>query len=405
MPPTPNKVTGDAKASPQGGPSPSSYSTIWAYLWDLLDDGIDEAVPRLRDAGLDGVSVATAYHTFQQLRPHRPGPKLLTAERAAVYFQPDQSLYADTVIRPHVAALAQGANPLEHLARASRDAGLDLISWTVCLHNTFLAHQFPDCAQQTAYGDSLGWHLCPGSPDVRTYVVALARDLAVNYGCRRIELESCNFGGYGHAHHHVKDGVDLGSGGRYLFSLSFSPGCVQRAHELGIDVEGLRTWVRDQLDPVFAGAGSLDRDPAELVDQRQDLAAYQAMREDLVTTLVAEVRQACDGAQVSILLMGDRWTAGLRPEALSQAADLVEILAYTDSSDAVAERASATAAQLRHPGQLVLGLQAYAPCALRAETLVEHVRRVRSCGIRELSFYNYGIMPRSNLDWIRRSLA
>lgn len=405
MTPTPEEVSQDAAAAPQAQPSPSMYSTIWAYLWDLVDDGIDEAVHRIRDAGLNGISVATAYHTFQQLRPHRPGSKLLTSECASLYFEPDESLYSNTAIQPRVADLALNGNPLADLAGASRSAGLDLISWTVCLHNTHLAAKHPDCAQRTAYGDSLGWHLCPGSRDVREYVKALARDLVTNYGCRRIELESCNFGGYGHAHHHAKDGVELGPGGRYLYSLSFSPGCSDQARQAGIDVQALRAWVCGQLDPVFAGRGPLELSPEELVQGHSELAAYQALREDLVTSLAAEIAEVCQPAQASIILMGDRWTGGLRPESLSRSVDLVEILAYSESTETVAQRVADAAALLRDPSQLVLGLQAYPPCAHGADTLIQHVARARECGVRELSFYNYGIMPRPCLEWIRRSLV
>jgi len=136
MPPAPASAAPDSRpdASPRAPGTP--YATLWAYLWDLVDDGLDDAVARVRDAGLNAVSVATAYHTFQQLRPQRPGRKLLTADRASLYFEPEAALYADTALQPHVAELARRDNPLERLSRACGNAGLDLISWTVCLHNT-----------------------------------------------------------------------------------------------------------------------------------------------------------------------------------------------------------------------------------------------------------------------------
>ena len=57
-----------------------AYSTMWAYLWDLVDEGLSDAVRYCREEiGLDALSVATAYHSYQQMRPHRPGPKLLYA--------------------------------------------------------------------------------------------------------------------------------------------------------------------------------------------------------------------------------------------------------------------------------------------------------------------------------------
>ena len=379
-----------------------AFHTLWSYLWDLADDGIEESVRYLRqELGLDAVSVATAYHTFQQLRPQRPGAKLLTADTAAVYFQPDPALYQETVLRPHVAPLARGADPLARLAGACRREGLDLISWTVGLHNSHLAVNYPRCAERNVYGDNLGWSLCPGDPDVRAYLVALCRDLARNYEVRRLELESCGFGGYGHAHYHVKDGVNLGAAGRWLFGLSFSPGCADRARERGIDAEALEGWVRGRLDEVFRTGRPLEGDLAEFAAGHPELQAFQALREDLVISLVEEIREAA-GVEVSFLLMGDRWGAGIDAARMAATADLVEILAYVDSAEKVTRRLEALRPAVPDMSRLVVGLQAYYPCAVDAGGLAAQVEAARREGVEQFSYYNYGIMPRPNLEWLRR---
>lgn len=73
------------------------YHSMWTYLWDLCEDGIDDSVRYLKnEVGIDGERVALAYHTYQQLRPQRSGRKLLTCDTAALYYRPDQKLYADT---------------------------------------------------------------------------------------------------------------------------------------------------------------------------------------------------------------------------------------------------------------------------------------------------------------------
>ena len=379
-----------------------AYHTIWSYLWDLVDDGIEDSVRYLgQELGLDAISVATAYHTFQQLRPQRPGAKLLTANTAAVYFQPDPALYQETVLRPHVAPLARRANPLARLAGACQREGLDLISWTVGLHNSHLAVNYPRCAERNAYGDNLGWSLCPGDPDVRAYMIALCRDLVLNYRVRRLELESCGFGGYGHAHYHVKDGVNLGAVGRWLFGLSFSRGCLDRARERGIDGEGLEGWVRGRLHEVFRGGGPLEGGLEEFAAGHPELQAYQAMREDLVISLVEEVREAT-GVEVSFLLMGDRWGAGIDAARMAATADLVEILAYVDAPEKITQRLAAMRETVPDLRRLVVGLQAYYPCAVDAEGLLAQVQAARREGVEQLSYYNYGIMPRPNLGWLRR---
>lgn len=378
------------------------YTTMWTYLWDLVDDGLEDAVKRLRhEIGLDAISIATAYHTFEQLRPHRPGPKLLIEEAAAIYFEPDLSLFTDTVIRPRVADLARQGNPMAELANQTQRLGLDLISWTVCLHNSHLARMYPALAQQTAYGDQLGWILCPGEDDVRAYVIALCRDLATNYGVKRIELETCNFGGYGHHHQHPKDGVRLGTIGHYLYSLSFSAGCRHRGQALGIDVDRLAAWVQTQLDPVFETGEPLEGDLAAFVESHAELAAYQQMREDLVASLVGEIRQACPDTEISFLLMGDRWTAGIRADLLAAHVDRMGILAYTaDPDDAETRIQAALASGVPGIERLVTGLCAYPPASPDAETLRQVLARARHLGVEEFSFYNYGIMPEACFEWV-----
>ena len=383
------------------------YNTIWAYLWDLCDDGIAESVRYLRnEVGLDAISVATAYHTFQQVRPHRWGRKLLRGDSAAVYFRPDGRFYSDTAIQPHVAPLARDSNPLEELAEACSRQGLDLISWTVCLHTSRLARAYPRYAQETAYADNLGWILCPGEDEVRAYVSALCTDLVANYGVRRVELETCNYGGYGHSHYHTKDGVPLGTVGNYLYSLCFSSGCMTKADRRGIDSVELRSWVIGQLEGVFASGRPLEGDIPSFVESHPELAAFQEMREDLVTSLIGRIKADSGAAEVSFLLMGDRWLSGIRPERIAAECDLLGALVYTDSPAVVEERVTAALEQARiEPQRLMVGLQAYHPCAGDAETLAAVYAAARECGGEQFSFYNYGIMPRPNLDWIRRCVS
>ncbi len=235
-------------------------------------------------------------------------------------------------------------------------------------------------------------------------MVALCTDLAGNYGVKRLELETCNFGGYGHAHHHTKDGVPLGPIGNYLYSLSFSAGCMAKAADRGIDADGLRGWVRDQLDEVFATGKSLNGDVQAFVEEHAELAAFQALRDDLVTSLVGEIKADAGDAEVSFMLMGDRWVSASHRQRIDEHADLFETLAYTNSPESAQRQVKEILRDIPAE-QLVVGLQAYPPAANDAETLQAVARAVEECGIRQLSFYNYGIMPRPNLGWVRQCIG
>ena len=60
------------------------YASLWAYPWDLLDDGVASALATLRDeAAVDSVSVATAYHSVQHLRPAAQGHRFFASRESA----------------------------------------------------------------------------------------------------------------------------------------------------------------------------------------------------------------------------------------------------------------------------------------------------------------------------------
>ena len=380
------------------------HTTLWSYPWDLADGGPKAIATRLRDeVGLDAISLASAYHTFEMLRPHSPTRVLLQIPQAAVYFQPDPNLYANTPIRPHVSPLMGGENWYADAAGAAAGAGLQLIAWTVFLHNSYQAGRHPECAEVTCTGDvSTSW-LCPANPGVRAFAAALARDLAENYGIALLECESLSYGGFGHTHYHVKHGVDLGPGGRFFLSLCFCDACRSRAKENGLDPDALSRAVESRLRQTLASgippAGSRE----ELIASIPQLEPFVRMRDEVVASLLEEVKAAA-GVPVSFIFMGDRFHAAIDRSRLANIADYAETLAYTPDADRIHAAISDTVPDLKYPRQLVVGLQAYPPASPDARTLSAGVERALNLGIRRFSFYNYGIMPQANLAWIRQCI-
>src|SRR4051794_41609452 len=80
-----------------------------------------------------------------------------------------------TRLQPPVSAFAHVA---PELLAAGHRRGLAVRAWTVFLHNGALAEAHPDCAPENAFGDRYVTDLCPANPDVRSYAVALAADVA-----------------------------------------------------------------------------------------------------------------------------------------------------------------------------------------------------------------------------------
>ena len=52
----------------------------------------------------------------------------------------------------------------------------------------------------------------------------------------------------------------------------------------------------------------------------------------------------------------------------------------------------------------MVGLCAYPPASPDPQTLVENARRCAALGVRNLSFYNYGIMTFEHLSWVAKAV-
>jgi hypothetical protein len=209
-------------------------TSAYVFAGDLLDEGVSVVLERLADAGLDGVSMAAAYHHARDVVPHNPRRKLVYLEGGVAYFHADAERYAR--IRPRRSALTEVQDPLATLVQVARERGLQTSAWLVVLHNTRLAMAYPDCAPRTAFGDPLLNSLCPANPDARAYAVALASDVA-RYGLEAIKLEAVHYPSFDHGGHHERSFVPLSPNARFLFGLCFCTHCVATAQAAGVDAE------------------------------------------------------------------------------------------------------------------------------------------------------------------------
>lgn len=379
------------------------YITVWTYPWDVLDEGIDRALDTIaNDLGCTSISLATSYHTFEQLRPHLAGPKYFVTSEAAVYFRPTAELYARSVLRPRPSPLVTDrSDPLRAIGQGCRERGLGLTSWTVCLHNTDQGRRHPDCCPRNVYGDVFTSHLDPTNPNVRAYVTALCQDLAQTGAVDRIELESIGFGGRPHFHGHEKVGLDLGPGGWFLFTLPFSESCRRVGEQANVDVTGLMEGIRGVLDPCFQSGLPLSDGPASWAARLPGLERYVMALRRSVVDLVSQVQSAAN-LPVSVIAMGDPWETLCDYQAIAAVVDAIETLAYTPSPDEVERKIRAlqnwSGVDAR---RIVVGLQAYGDAAPTEATLLSCVDRALSLGVYRFSFYNYGIMPATRFPWVR----
>ncbi|MCZ6680737.1 MAG: hypothetical protein O7E52_26200 [Candidatus Poribacteria bacterium] len=378
--------------------------SIWSYVWDVIDEGVDSVISTLKnEIGLNTLSVATSYHSVDHLRVHQRENNFYSSQ-AAIYFQPDRSLYTNTRIEPPVSPLAETVNPLRLISDGCDRHGMKLSSWTVCLHNSQIGRNQPEVAQRDVFGNPC-WHaLCPANEDVREYMCALVKDLTTNYNFATVELESCDYQGGRHYHGHEKIGIPLGEMDRFLLGLCFCESCRKRGRAAGIDIAALANGVGCELAVSFASGEPIQIGFDELCANVPETRAYLDMRESVVSSLIAEIK-AVSKAPISSMAMGTRRHAGYNAEQIREIVDWYEILCYTPSPESL-EQSVQNAATLMN-GQVDkvwVGVCAYPPASPDAATLAANVKAAADLGVRAVSFYNYGIMPMPNLKWVKTAI-
>ncbi|APO77968.1 hypothetical protein AM571_PC00228 (plasmid) [Rhizobium etli 8C-3] len=389
------------------------HLSMWAYPWDVQDQGLAALVADLRDrAGLTAVSLATSYHAGRFLQPRSPLQKAYFPEDGTVYFRPDESLWQGKVIRPLMARnVDERGDMLDALVRGRDTTGLKVSCWTVCLHNTRLGMLHPDHVTRNAFGNPNYYNLCPSSPAARAYVVTLVRDITTNYQPDMVELESPNFMGFAHEYHHEKDGVGLNAEDDFLLSLCFCDHCTARATKAGVPVEGARRSVvrfiaelcervvPERQFPDFPAAG------IDAFRDYPDLHGYLAWRSEPVTSLIGEIMAAADPATRIVLIdLKDGWLGGVDLAAIGKLCDGVILCCY-DMVPGVIGDVIRTGRAAIGPGKFLgVGLRVFYPEVGEPAVLAARARASVDAGADGVNFYNYGLIPAKRLDWVKAAV-
>jgi len=412
------------------------YSAIWAYPWDFQDEGVDEALARIADAGLNAVSVAVAYHNVRALCPHNPRRAVYHGEGGVIYFRPDATFFQDARLRPVESSLLAEGDPLSRICEAANKRGLKVHAWTVLHHNTRLGTAFPDCTIENAFGDRYPFGLCPAHPDVRAYTLGLVRSLAAREGLDTIELESLGYMGLDHTGHHSKQGLELDTLHRFLLSICFCEHCAARMEASGVAVAQAREAVLKEMREVFAGRFTTRREIDALgaltkVLGRENADGILAARDEVVLTLLEEIYWHIQGAGGRVSGVGQTDTLPPTPDLLEtqrlclmvsgsplatgalagvtlslarQWTDRLLTQAFQRETTAI-RKAVADVAVRRGSTPVFAGLQSLAPFVRSGAELAERVSAALDAGAEGLQFYHYGLMPLSNLEWIRTALS
>lgn len=389
------------------------YTAMYAYGWSL-EESPERALAAIRErAGCDAVCLPFTYHSGKFLLPHSPRPRVVIAEPVSAYFHPDPARYANTAIKPVTKQAPEKSDLLGHARQASREAGLALVAWVVCLHSSVLGAIHPKSCQHNVFGDPMTFSLCPCDPDVREYLEQLLCDIAINYEPDAIELESLEFLPFMHGHHHELAGVGPDAFHEALLGLDFNPSTRRALEARGVDVERAAAFVEERLRR-FARSRQEETGvrPDELGGMllgHPELRLLFDARRDIITELAADLAAAVrkvSPARLSIHASWWRplhlaWLEGHDLKRLGELFDGIGCAVYHPGDLEIADELGYAGSALDSHDKVTALVMPMPPQATSPEDVKRVVCTVQRAGVARIHFYNYSLMREENLDWVR----
>lgn len=389
---------------------------VWIYPWDLLDEGIPQVLDRLQGSSITGINVAVNYHTGRFFLPHNPKRKLYYPEPGAFYFEPDAAWYQKSKIKPPISKLAS-RDFYKQLRNETAHRGMKLTAWSLGLHNSYIGLNYPHTSAVNVFGDLDHTSLCPASEDVRQLFLDMYTDLSQNYEFDSILIESMEFMPFRHGYHHEVIGVPVSATEDFFLSLSFSGDFCQKARSYGIDIDGIkdfiRRWLENNLSDPFAGKIEMSWNEIEGAAGGR-MRSLLELREELVGSLLKDISKqivSCSSAKVSVLDFGPLYPLGPRNASWQSGANL-EIIAncaseihptfyYSDPQlfqQKVDEYVGVLSKLPRQP-DMIPAVRAILPQVGSLKDLTRQVDYLKPHS-KGMTFYNYGFMAYKTLDWI-----
>ena len=372
------------------------YKGIYVYPWDLAGERLDVALGRIREAGLNTITLAASCHAGAFLRPHGRTGEVELAADGTVCFRARAERYGH--IRPRVHPMVEQFDALAELERAAPDLGR--AAWLVCAHDRPLGEEHPEYLSRNALGERYPSSLCPAHPAVRDYVVNLCADLAHGYDLAAVVLEAPGWLPYDHARHRASAKAPLDRRARTLLSMCFADATRHAARAAGVDADRLEAKARALLERHLAADLAVSEALAAEwwsadVASDSEWAAFLNWRCRQVADLVIAVKSALPaGTGLAVIPTVPRpdaacWLEGSDLGMLAAAADALEIPAdqagaaevYVDAWD-VRRRAGDDAAL-----RFIFGLGQ--PDRADGAEMIEAALRLKQIGMSGIAFYDY----------------
>ncbi len=387
---------------------------LYVHPFDLTALEAQGGLLRLRDMGVQELSLASSYHDGRWLTPWHPERRVRFLEDGCVHFRPSSN-YGRLTPKPSSEVPAAGPSPLEKLCLAGPSAGLRVRSWAVLGHNTRLGLQHPDLTVENAYGDRYPYTLCPTQPLVQEYHGCVIRDLAGHQGLDSIELEALGQMGFGHSSHHDKRSINPTGLLAFALSACFCAACLDVHQQLGCNGEAIRDQVRKFITQhttdadAMVGSTTPDSD-AELEESQSDwVEAILAVRRRVASSLAALVNGTRGSRGLALQIHPDRWFTGSQLSAESAqefSSDYERVLTcYGNSPTQIDEMLSHAGMQTIAKTKRRVCIWPKAPQFSSDDDLMNLKRLCVQHAVETVAIYHLGLLPWRTIERAVRILS
>jgi hypothetical protein len=248
---------------------------------------------------------------------------------------------------------------------------------------------------------------------VRAYVIDLVCDVA-RHAVDAVALESFGFPLFEFGDMPGSAVLASAPAAQFLMGVCFCEACTARGEQTNIEISPLAWRVRNFLEGVLSGAQTtvppLTESPDGLGEIDELLPAYLRLRNDIVGTLVRDLRAALREDVSLVAVSGSHWPAW---QAWREGSEIARLAAGSnvirlqgDAPDASGLVLDITRARERAAGRagLSLRLQPGPPYALDFPAFAERVSVAQDLGLEGVSFTGFGELTHTHLKWISQAI-
>jgi len=367
------------------------------YPWDLLDEGLDAGLDRLRgELGIDHLAFWAATPPTAQFRPRRTEPRFFCTG-GGLMFRPDLQRYRATRIKPVASSWLKGKDRIAALAQACEARSMGISAIVSASRVGQVAQRHPETACKNAFGDVSHAALCLVNADVQGYLCSVVADIASRGWVEAIELTDFVVQ-WSQAWTVELPLMDSNNdAARSLLAFCFCESCRRRAAAAGVDIESAARFVCVTLQRWFdaGGAAGADEDLAGLIAEHPPFKAYCDWRAGELASLLAQIARA--SACPIVLVRSASDDERIQHQALDYSlTNGVVTKVYSDEA--------VEAARCRDAARSYAALPASAPAMAQTSKLVSLFSKAAEAGLSGIQIDHYGALAEPMLTSLRQAI-